>query len=98
MRQLPREFDQRLAAAIGEEPVLALDLAAAFQAGAAGHRVALGRAADVAAWQDAAARLQGLAASFGALGLMRAASRAADRPARDEQALAEIDAELARIA
>lgn len=97
MKHSARDFDLALNAAIGDEPALAGDLRCAFRDSVAVHRAALDRTAEPQRWRETAARLQGLAASFGALTLMRAAGAAADGPVRDPGTLAVIDQAIAQL-
>ena len=97
MRYRSDEFSRAIEAALGDEPALALDISAAFRAGVVGHRAALAAAANEAEWLEGAARLQGLAASFGAILLMRAARGAMQAPRGDPAALELIDRAIARI-
>lgn len=69
-------LDASLAAAAGSDPVLMADLRAAFLESAARHIDLMGRARCDANWEFAAARLKSLAASFGAVGLLRLADEA----------------------
>ena len=93
----PGALEAALAAVVGEDAPLIAELRGAFFASAEQHLSTMANAGDDAAWQDAALRLKGLAASFGALGVMRAASRAADM-AHDDAAIALIRRALDRIA
>jgi histidine phosphotransfer protein HptB len=65
-------IEASLTAALGDDPVLVADLRQAFFDGIARHLAALDEAMDDGAIRDAAARLRGLAASFGADRLMQA--------------------------
>lgn len=98
MKHAQAEFNRALSQALGDEPMLAGDLAGAFRDGIAGHRDALGRAPDAASWTQAAARLEGLAASFGARSLMRASAGARIAVPGDPAVLARIDAAIAELA
>lgn len=69
-------LDRQLAEALGDFSPLIAELRATFLASATGHLAALSLATDVATWQGEAARLQGLAASFGMTDLMRSAAAA----------------------
>lgn len=79
----PGQIDATLAAAVGDEPALIAELRQAFHDSA--HRVLadLRRAEDSEGWRHAALRLQGLAASFGAVRLMALAGEAAKAPVGD---------------
>lgn len=73
----PGALDSTLAAAVGDDAALASELRGAF-VDSAGRVLAVMRAAGTPEdWADAAHRLKGLAASFGALRLMAAADEAA---------------------
>lgn len=72
----PGAIDATLAAVVGDDPALAAELRLAFVESARRALVALEKAPDEPAWRDAAARLRGLAASFGATRLMRQAEEA----------------------
>ena len=86
----PGALEAALSAAIGDDPVLALELRGAFLASADQHLSTLARARQAEEWQRAAFRLKGLAASFGALDLMRAADLASAAPPADPTALRRI--------
>ncbi|KQM65115.1 hypothetical protein ASE75_08730 [Sphingomonas sp. Leaf17] len=73
----PGAIDAALAAAVGDEPVLIAELHAAFRESAVQALQAMTMAVDADGWRDAAWRLNGLAASFGAADLMTAATEAA---------------------
>lgn len=95
MKQSHAEFEQALAAAIGDEPALALDLAGAFREGVLAYRDAMAAARDARSWTAAAARIEGLAASFCARDLMVAAAAARIAVPGDPAILARIDAGIA---
>lgn len=76
-----------LAAAVGDDPALVDELRAAFLEGAHTHARALARARGKEEWRVAAWRLQGLAASFGAVALTAHAEAAAKGPVGDPTAL-----------
>jgi HPt (histidine-containing phosphotransfer) domain-containing protein len=76
----PGAIDAALAAAVGDEPALIAELRLAFVESAERAMVALETAHTHEAWRDAAARMKGLAASFGAVRLMALATHAADLP------------------
>ena len=86
-----------LAAAFGDDQDLVFELRGAFLESAERHCQALANAATDGEWRDAALRLKGLAASFGASGLMAQAGRAAVG-CRDPQLLAEIRGAVAVLA
>jgi len=66
-----------LAAAVGDDPDLVAELRGAFLDSAVRTVDVLGRSRSDGNWQMAARRLQGLAASFGAVELMGIAEQAA---------------------
>src|SRR3546814_3725150 len=66
----PGGLDAALAAAVGDDPVLIVDLRHAFLESAQRQIALLERARCDANWQIAAWRLKGLAASFGVVGLI----------------------------
>ena len=86
-----------LAAAVGEDASLTTELRDAFLD--SGERLAdiLARSRCDANWYGAALRLKGLAASFGAMGLMSAAEEAADAAPGDPVALREVRGALAAM-
>src|SRR3546814_3521642 len=71
----PGALDAALAAAVGDDPVLIVDLRHAFLESAQRQIALLERARCDANWQIAAWRLKGLAASFGVVGLMSLSDR-----------------------
>lgn len=73
----PGALRTALAAAVGDDPELVAELRAAFLDSAVRTADLLGRARSDLNWQMAARRLQGLAASFGAVELMGIAEDAA---------------------
>lgn len=94
----PGAIDATLAAAVGDDPALIAELRLAFHDGAERALAAMVAAgADADAWQAAAARLRGLAASFGAVRLMAQATAAGDAPAGDEQVTAKLRRAIARL-
>lgn len=72
----PGAIDATLAAAVGDEPQLIAELREAFIDSAQRALLALEAAQAGDEWRDAAARLKGLAASFGATRLMTLAQEA----------------------
>ncbi len=80
----PGAIDATLAAAVGDEPALIAELRVAFIDSAEKAIAALEAATDSAEWERAAARLKGLAASFGAVRLMSLASEASCTPGNAE--------------
>jgi HPt (histidine-containing phosphotransfer) domain-containing protein len=83
-----------LAAALGDDQELVLELRGAFVESAERHCSAMADAEDDGEWREAALRLKGLAASFGATGLMEQAGRAAGAR-RDPQLLVELQGAVA---
>ena len=67
----PGAIDATLAAAIGDEPTLIAELRCAFVDSAERAIVAIEKATDEVGWAHGAARLKGLAASFGAIALVQ---------------------------
>ncbi|HEX8387437.1 MAG TPA: Hpt domain-containing protein [Sphingomonas sp.] len=94
----PGAIDATLAAAVGDEPGLIAELRVAFHDSAERALAALDGAGDEASWRDAAWRLKGLAASFGAVRLMAMASDAADSPVGDVETLRKLRRALERLA
>lgn len=93
----PGAIEATLAAAVGDEPGLIAELRAAFRDGAERALDAMTRAADEPAWREAAWRLKGLGASFGAVRLMALASEAADRPCGDVRMLQRLRRAVERL-
>lgn len=87
----PGALQTALAAAVGDDPALIIELRSAFLASAHAHADALGRAESDTDWSMAACRLQGLAASFGAIELMELAAEAADGSPGNPMILRRID-------
>lgn len=79
----PGAIDATLAAAVGDEPQLIAELREAFLDGVRRGLDNLERARGADEWRSSAARLKGLAASFGAIRLMAIASEAADAVPQD---------------
>jgi HPt (histidine-containing phosphotransfer) domain-containing protein len=73
----PGAIDATLAAAVGDDPALIAELREAFLDSAARAVDALETATGDEEWRNAALRLKGLAASFGAVRLMALANDAA---------------------
>ncbi len=72
----PGALNASLAAAVGADMLLMTELREAFVESAARQVDLMGRARCDANWEFAASRLKGLAASFGAVGLMELAGEA----------------------
>lgn len=92
----PGAIDAALAAAVGDEPGLIAELRLAFSDSAERALAAMDAATTHDEWRDAASRLKGLAASFGAVRLMAQASQAADGT-RDEAVLAKLKRAVSRL-
>lgn len=92
----PGAIDATLAAAVGDEPGLIAELRMAFIESVERSLAALGAADDAVAWRDAALRLKGLSASFGAIRLMALASDAETRPF-DADILSKLTRSIARL-
>ena len=80
-------LDASLAAAVGNDPSLVLELSAALIDGARHYSDLLARSRCDANWTSAAHRLKGLAASFGAISLIEAADLALQSAPGDPVAL-----------
>lgn len=94
----PGAIDAALAAAVGEEPGLIAELRVAFHDSAERALGLMEVAGDGAARREAALRLKGLAASFGAIRLMELAGAAADSPIRDEALMRRLRRSVERLA
>jgi len=94
----PGALDASLAAAVGSDPTLVAELRAAFVESAQRQADLMGRARCDANWVVAASRLKSLAASFGALGLLRLADEAIDGAPGDPVVLRKIRAALQEFA
>ena len=93
----PGAIDATLAAAVGDEPVLIAELRVAFLDSAKAGLQTLTRTEDAATWKDAALRLKGLAASFGAVRLMAMAGEAAAAPVGDLETLRKLRRAVERL-
>ena len=93
----PGALNAALAAAVGEDVALIADLRVAFMESAQRQLDLLQRAHDDAAWELAAWRLKGLAASFGLTALMALAEEAADSPPGDPRILRQLKAMVDRL-
>lgn len=87
----PGALDSTLAAVVGNDPALAAELRAAFVDSALAALAAMRGYADQGVWIEAAHRMKGLAASFGALRLMAAAEEAVSAPPGDPALLRRMD-------
>jgi HPt (histidine-containing phosphotransfer) domain-containing protein len=92
----PGAIDATLAAAVGDDPALIEELRGAFLDSARTNLTTMDRARGHAGWKDAALRMKGLAASFGAIRLMALASDAADAPG-DPEALRKLKRAVDRL-
>lgn len=86
----PGAMNASLAAAVGSDGALVADLRTAFLESARRQADLMCRARCDANWIYAASRLKGLAASFGAVGLMALADEALDSAPSDPVALRKI--------
>ena len=93
----PGAIDSTLAAAVGDEPGLIAELRAAFMDSARAGLTALEAARDAEAWRDAAWRLKGLAASFGAVRLMALATEAGQAAPGDAAMLHKLKRLVSRL-
>lgn len=98
MKQDLFSIERAVSAAVGDDGALMSELRAVFFESAVRHALDLAQARDGSSWREAAWRLKGCAASFGAIDLMAAATGAAERPARDAAALASIARALDALA
>lgn len=93
----PGAIDATLAAAVGDEPLLIAELREAFVDGVQRGLSALEMAPDGDHWRVAAARLKGLAASFGAVRLMALAHEAFEGAPHDAVLLRKLRRAVARL-
>lgn len=93
----PGAIDATLAAAVGDDPALIVELRIAFIDSVQHALACLARADEGAGWSAAAGRLKGLAASFGAVRLMALADEAARADAPDPLLLGRIKRLVARL-
>ena len=93
----PGAIDATLAAAVGEDPALIAELRFAFHEGAERSLATLKAATDAEGWREAAARLRGLAASFGAVRLMALATEIGDASPGDAKLIARLERAIARL-
>jgi histidine phosphotransfer protein HptB len=93
----PGAIDATLAAAVGDEPALIAELRLAFLDSVNRGLAALTVATEPAQWKDAALRLKGLSASFGAVRLMVLAGEAADAPTGDGDILRRLKRAVERL-
>lgn len=90
-------FEASVSAAVGNDDRLAQDLRTAFFEGIHYHADLLNRSRCGANWEIAAHRLKGLSASFGAIGLMRAANFALESAPGDPVALRRVKSAISAI-
>ncbi|MEN2786657.1 Hpt domain-containing protein [Sphingomonas qilianensis] len=93
----PGAIDATLAAAVGDEPVLIAELRDAFLDSVRRGLDGLEAAHSIDAWQIAALRLKGLAASFGAVRLMAIAGEAAGAVVQDVVVLRKLRRAVERL-
>jgi len=93
----PGAIDAALAAAVGDEPALIAELRVAFSESAIRVLSFMESARDNANWAAGAARLRGLAASFGAVRLMALAAEAADAEPGDVAMLGRLRRAVLRL-
>ena len=93
----PGAIDATLAAAVGDEPSLIAELREAFLDSSRAGLAKLTAASDAAAWKDAALRLKGLSASFGAIRLMALAGEAAEGSVGDAEILRRLKRAVERL-
>ena len=91
-------IDASLSAAVGDDPALVAELREALIDSAKHHADLLRRSRCDANWEVCAHRLVSLAASFGALGLLDAATLAIAAAPGDPVALRKIDRAIALLA
>lgn len=87
----PGALDWTVAVVVGDDPALAAELRAAFVESALAALSAMRSCEADEGWVDAAQRMKGLAASFGALRLMAAAEAAAAASPGDPALLRKMD-------
>jgi hypothetical protein len=93
----PGAIDATLAAAVGDEPALIVELREAFLEGVKRCLEGMKSSDDANGWSNAALRLKGLAASFGAIRLMALASEAASGQAHDGTILRRLHRAIDRL-
>ncbi len=93
----PGALDAALAAAVGDDPALMLELRMAMLESAERHAQMLARSRNDGNWQVAAWRLKSLAASFGAMHLVSAAEEAVQAVPGDPVAIRKVDRAIAVI-
>jgi HPt (histidine-containing phosphotransfer) domain-containing protein len=90
----PGALNTALAAAVGDDPSLIAELRTAFIDSANRQADLLSRARCDANWRQAAWRLKGIAASFGAVRLMDAAEAAAEAAPGDPVSVRRINSAI----
>ena len=93
----PGAIDATLAAAVGDDPGLIVELRIALLESAESALAAMNAAEDSESWSAAAWRLRGLAASFGAVRLMALAMTAAEGTPMDELAVRKLRRVVERL-
>jgi HPt (histidine-containing phosphotransfer) domain-containing protein len=93
----PGAIDATLAATVGDDPALIVELRLAFISSTEKALAQMDKAEDVDSWRTGAARLRGLAASFGAVRLMALAAEAVNGRPGDQQMLAKLRRAVARL-
>ncbi len=91
-------MEAALAAVVGDDAPLIAELRTAFFDSARGHFAGLRTATTAEAWLHSANRLRGLAASFGAMRIIDAASAAAAALPGDVRALQRVERALLALA
>lgn len=93
----PGAIDATLAAAVGDEPALIVELREAFLESVKRCLEGMKSAEKPDVWAGSALRLKGLAASFGAVRLMALAAEAANGPAHDGAVLRRLHRAVERL-
>lgn len=93
----PGAIDATLAAAVGDEPALIVELREAFLDSVRRCLEGMKAAESPDGWSAAALRLKGLAASFGAVRLMALATDAANGQAHDGAAMRRLHRAVERL-
>src|SRR5690606_37941617 len=93
----PGALETALAAAVGDDPALVMELRAVFLQSVMAHADAMKRAQTAADWQMATWRLKGVATSFGATRLMAVAENATASQLGDADILRKVDRAIARF-
>jgi HPt (histidine-containing phosphotransfer) domain-containing protein len=93
----PGALDAALAAVVGDDPSLMLELRNALVSSAKRHAEQLSGARNDANWDMAAWRLKSLAASFGAMQLMAAANEAVEAAPGDPVAIRRVKRAISQL-